>query len=165
MSHPPDARGATRRQALLALVAAALSPLPWLGRAHAAVAAAQAETLDAVLDVLLPADDLTPAASALGVGADILALAADQPLLAELITRVCAWLDTTGAGRFVDLTATDKETVVAYLAQADVDTLEGRFYQLVRLLAIEFYYARPEALAGLDLNPTPQPAGYPPPWG
>lgn len=152
---------------MLAFVAAALSaaPLRGLGRAQAEDMAAHASTLDAVVDTLLPADEMTPAASALGVGADILGLAAEQPLLAELIARVCAWLDTTGAGRFVDLTAADKEAVIAYLAQADIDTLEGRFYQLIRLLAIEFYYARPEALAGLDLNPTPQPAGYPPPWG
>lgn len=156
----------TRRQALLSLVALWLSPtVPGLsGTASAQGAADPVGLLDAYVDILLPADNLSPAASALGVGQSIWTVAADQPLLAELILRVADWLDATGAGRFVDLSTEDQTTVVAYMEKADVDHLEGRFFQLIRLLAIEFYYAEPAALAGLPLNPTPQPEGYPPPW-
>ena len=45
------------------------------------------------------------AASALGVGASIADLAKGQTLLAALIQRVGDWMDSTGAGRFVALTA------------------------------------------------------------
>ena len=148
------------------LAAGSLSAVafPWVGLAQSDSVTRHADTLRVFIDVLLPADALTPAASELGVGDGILAIASGQPLLAELILRVGDWIDTTGAGRFVDLSPADKSAVAAYLAQADVDAPEGRFFLLIRLLAIEFYDDHPSALAGLALDATPQPAGYPPPW-
>lgn len=153
-----------RRQVLLGAVAAALVPLaPHLARAQGTTAQHNA-LLAAYVDVLLPDDGLTPAASALGVHDAILDLAATQELLGKLIGMVADWLDQTGPAPFATLPTADREARVAALAKADPDHLEGRFHQLIRLLAIELYYARPEALAGLDLAPAPQPAGYPPPW-
>lgn len=158
--------GTTRRQALCGLAAVTLAGVaPDLARpARAGTPNDHRDTLDAFVDILLPPDDLTPAASALGVGASIADLAKGQTLLAALIQRVGDWMDSTGAGRFVALTAADRATLVDYMAQADIDTLEGRFFQLIRLFAIEFYYDHPAAIAGLALDPAPQPSGYPPPW-
>lgn len=154
----------SRRQALIGIAAVSLQGFVPLAPALAKTVA-PLDTLDAFTDVLLPADGLSPAASTLGVGEAILALAAEQPLLADLIDLVTEWMDRTGAGRFVDLSFDDQQSVVAYMARADIDTLEGRFFQLIRLFAIEFYYAQPEVLAGLAIDPAPQPLGYPPPWG
>lgn len=157
----------SRRQALIGLVGAALALTvlpPCAARAATDPSGAELATLRAYVDVLLPADDLTPAASALGVADAILDLAQGQELLGRLIAIVCDWLDASGAGAFATLSATDRETIVDYMAKADPDVLEGRFYRLIRLLAIDLYYARPEALAGLALAPSPQPLGYPPPW-
>lgn len=154
---------ASRRQALLCFAAASLSGFTPLGGLLAQTTL-PIDTLDAFVDVLLPADDLSPSASAVGVGRSIADLAANLPLLAQLIDHVSEWLDSSGAGRFVDLSREDRETLVAFMEKADIDTLEGRFFQLVRLFAIEFYYARDDVLAGLALDPAPQPSGYPPPW-
>lgn len=159
----PAPGGPTRRAALLSLVAAALGSTPMLAAASADPAAGRA-ALAAYLDVLLPADALTPSASALGVQDDILGLARDAPLLARLIALVADWLDGGEPGSFAALPLSKRAANVAAMAEADPNRPDGRFHQLIRLLAIEFYYARPEALAGLGLNPAPQPEGYPPPW-
>lgn len=156
----------SRRQALLGIAAVSLQGFVPLAMAPAlAETAPTFDTVDAYVDILLPADGLSPAASALGVGASIMALGAEQPLLADLIDLVTAWMDTIGADRFVDLSFDERHAIVTYMANADIDTLEGRFFQLIRLFAIEFYYAQPQALAGMALDPAPQPSGYPPPWG
>lgn len=153
-----------RRRLLLGALAAALVPLaPRLGLAQAVTPGHRA-LLAAYVDVLLPADGLTPAASTLGVHDAIADLAQGQELLSRLIVMVADWLDQTGPAPFARLPLAEREARVAALAQADPDNLEGRFHQLIRLLAVEFYYARPEALVRLDLAPSPQPAGYPPPW-
>lgn len=121
--------------------------------------------LIAYVDQLLPADGRTPAASELGVADEIIALAEDAPMLARLIALVADGLDRLSPGGFAALPSGQAAIVVDKLAAADPDIPAGRFHQLIRLLAIEIYYARPEALAGLGLNPAPQPEGYPPPWG
>ena len=155
--------GPTRRAALLSLVAAALTPPPLLAATPRDPATGRA-ALAAYLDVLLPADALTPAASALGVQDDILALARAAPLLGRMIAVVCDWLDGGRPGAFAALPEAVRAERVAQMAASDPDRPDGRFHKLIRLLAIEFYYARPEALPGLGLNPAPQPEGYPPPW-
>jgi hypothetical protein len=153
-----------RRQMLTGAIAVALGPLA--GRLALAETPAPdtRALLAAYVDVLLPEDDVTPPASALGVHDAILDLASGQELLARLIALVADWLDQTGPAPFASLPLPEQEARVATLAAADPDQLEGRFHQLIRLLAIEVYYARPEALAGLDIAAAPQPAGYPPPW-
>lgn len=144
-----------------ALAACVLPPL----RAGAEDIHRHRAMLAAYVDVLLPADAVSPAASVLGVDAAILDLAAGQPLLARLIAVVGDWLDTAGNEPFASMDPARQAALVDEMSAADPDYLEGRFYQLIRLLAIEFHYADPAALAGLDLAASPQPAGYPPPWG
>jgi hypothetical protein len=148
---------------LAAAALAGLAPRRLAAADPLAAARAHRATLAAYVDVLLPDDGVTPAASALGVHDEILTLAGEAENLARLIAVVGDWMDGTGRGPFAQLGA-DADRLVAHMAAAGPDTLEGRFHQLIRLLAIEFYYARPEALAGLDLAAAPQPAGYPPPW-
>ena len=154
----------TQRAALPSGVAALLAGVVPGGAEVAVPLRARAAMLAAYVDVLLPDDGLTPAASALDVQGAILALAEASEPLARMIGLVGDWLDTLGPGGFAGLPEGDRAAVVDALAASDPDALEGRFHLLVRLLAIEVYYAHPRALAGLDLAPAPQPAGYPPPW-
>lgn len=154
-----------RRQALAVLAGAALAGLAPAALAEGGDPRRHHAMLDAFVDVLLPADDLSPAASDLGVGAAILDFAESQPLLARLIAMVGDWLDAPADGPFARMTPDRQQALADHMASADPDRLEGRFYRLIRLFALEFYYASPEALAGLDLSPSPQPQGYPPPWG
>ena len=121
-------------------------------------------TLAAFVDTLLPDDGVTPSASMLGVDADLREFIVESETFTKMTDMVCDWLDTLGPVPFAELSPEDRLHIADYMAEADRDMLEGRFYHLVRLLAIEFYYARTEALVGLNLAPAPQPSGYPPPW-
>jgi len=123
-----------------------------------------AETLVSFLDVLLPADEHSPSASQLDVESELLELAARVELFEKLLALGTHWLNDTGRGPFHSLSISDRNKVVSWMSTSDYDQIPGRFYQLVRLTAVEIYYARPESLGGFDLNPAPQPTGYPPPW-
>lgn len=154
----------TRRDALRLLAGGALAGVVPLPLPAAGPEQGPGSMLAAYVDVLLPADALSPAASQLGVHEAILMLADDVEPLARLIGMMRDWLDGSGRGAFATLDPADREALVAYAAAADPDTPEGRFHLLIRLFALEFYYATPEAIAGLDLAVAPQPEGYPPPW-
>lgn len=155
-----------RRAALAIIAGAALAPFaaPLAETSATAGLPRHRAMLDAYVDVLLPADELTPSASGLGVGEAILEFAQGQPLLGRMIAMVGEWLDAPADGPFARMTPDRQQALVDHMATADPDNLEGRFYRLIRLFALEFYYATPQALAGLDLSPSPQPQGYPPPW-
>lgn len=153
----------SRRQALVATLSAGLAPL--LPGALAAQGEDALASLGAVLDTLLPDDGLTPAASALGIEADLRALIAGNDLMTRLFAAALGWMDGLAPMPFRDLPEPDRVAILDAMATADPNQIPGRFYHILRALAVELYYARPEALAGLPLSPAPQPLGYPPPWG
>lgn len=151
----------SRRQALAASVAWIVTPaVAW----SQAPAGPDAATLAAFVDTLLPEDAVSPAASALGVLDAILDFSADVTGLGDLIAGGTAWLNKTGGPPFAQLSEQDRTRIVTWMAQSDLAGGANRFYEVVRLLAVEFYYARPEAISGFPLNTAPQPRGYPPPW-
>jgi Gluconate 2-dehydrogenase subunit 3 len=154
----------TRRRAILTALAAGLTGPALVSALEAAEESVDAETLAAYLDTLLPADAVSPSASQLGIGAEMLDIAATVPLFSKLLALGTAWLNKTGRGPFHALASQDQARVVAWMNAADRDQIPGRFYLLVRQTAVELYYSRPEITVGFDLNPAPQPAGYPPPW-
>ncbi|WP_372841512.1 gluconate 2-dehydrogenase subunit 3 family protein [Phaeovulum sp.] len=122
-------------------------------------------SLAAVLDVLLPADDFSPSASALGIERDIADFVAESDMMTRLFLAALDWMDHLADLPFRDLTSAQQAEVMAFMETADFNAVPGRFYHILRALAVEFYYARAEAIIGLPLNATPQPEGYPPPWG
>lgn len=158
----------SRRSVLLSMVSALIGMGTQSCLAQSSVAPGSLErhaaTLAAFVDTLLPDDGVTPAASALGIDRDLRDFIQGSDQFLTMTDMVCDWLNTLGPAPFDALSPQDRLHIVDYMAEADHNLLEGRFYHLVRLLAIEFYYARAEALAGLDLAPAPQPAGYLPPW-
>lgn len=156
--------GVTRRAALLAALGAGAAALGLPASAQWR-ADARFPSLAAVLDVLLPGDALTPPASALGADREIAAFVSDSEPLVRLFAAALGWMDEQGGQPFGDLPADRQAALVQAMAVSDPNLVPGRFYHILRALAVEFHYARPEAIAGLALNPAPQPLGYPPPWG
>ncbi|MFN7224756.1 MAG: gluconate 2-dehydrogenase subunit 3 family protein [Paracoccaceae bacterium] len=121
-------------------------------------------SLGAVLDVLLPDDSVTPAATAVGIDRDLRDFLAENDLLTQLFGAALGWMDQISGGSFSTANPDVQHDLLSQMSESDFNQIPGRFYHIIRALAVEFYYARPEALAGLPLNPAPQPLGYPPPW-
>lgn len=121
-------------------------------------------TFAAFLDVLLPRDAHSGAATDLQVDLALWSVADDSPLFHKLIMQGSYWLDEVAEGSFSDLNDADQIKVVEWMAADDWNQVPRRFYELVRQAAVEIYYSHPKSLAGLPLQTSPQPQGYPPPW-
>ena len=154
----------SRRRVLMSALAASLSAPAIAQQLGASKGQIDAKTLAAYVDVLLPADQYSPAASALEIQDDIIGFAQQLPQFNQLLILGTEWLNQTGQGPFHTLSLSDQGRVVDWMRAADRNFIPGRFFLLVRLTGVEFYFSRPEAVAGFDVNPAPQPAGYPPPW-
>lgn len=162
----------TRRLFLLLTGAGVLSAFPltrWLGRRHAPLPVLQTRmrpTLRQCLDTLLPADDLTPAATELALDAELLAALARLPThRSRLYLQGLEWCDQRAHeqhGRdFAGLGPTACDALLQQAAAAPAHTLPARFLQRLRDQAFGLYYAHPEALAGLTGAGPPQPLGHP----
>lgn len=162
--HEPVSRPAMsihRRGLLLSSLSVGLSAL-----IPAAVhARPHPDTFGAVLDTLLPADAFSPAATSLGVDKDILEIVSKNELLTRLFDAALGWLDQVEAEPFANLPSKRQAEILQNMQAADFNQIPGRFFHIIRALAVEFYYAKPEAIAGFPLNAAPQPEGYLPPWG
>lgn len=151
---------AKRRAILMGLLSVGLSSV--CGSAVASTS--PMASLASVVDTLLPADDVSPSASALGVDRDIAAFVAESDMLTRLFVAALDWMDHLADRPFQDLTPSQQVEVLTFMESADFNAVPGRFYHILRALAVEFYYARSEAVVGFPLNAAPQPNGYPPPW-
>ncbi len=149
-----------RRRALLGLLSAGLAPL--LPPAGVAAAPGDLASLGAVLDTLLPADAFGPAATALGAEVQIVAFLGENGPLRQLFGLALGWMDGLEDRPFRDLPPPRQAAIVAAMADSDFNQIPGRFYHILRALAVEYTYAAPGALGGLPLHPAPQPDGYPP---
>lgn len=149
---------------MLALFAAACGALLARRGAAASAPASLEPTLAAFVDTLLPADDLSPAASDLGIAKTMLAESAGDELYTRLITVGCAFLDRAAEGRFDESNARVREVIVSWMSEADYDEVPRRFYEVIRQRTVELYYSRPEAWGGLPIRRPPQPIGYPDHW-
>jgi hypothetical protein len=157
-----------RRRLLLQSLAAALAQLP---RFTAAVPmqsgdslASGHDTLRALLDTLIPADE-TPAASAVGVDQALLEKARRGAGYRRLIEQGAAWLDDSaralGAKSFAAASEEQRIAVVRQAERAPKRTLPRMLFERVRSDALELYYAQPAAWAALGYAGPPQPAGFP----
>ncbi|SCK14779.1 gluconate 2-dehydrogenase subunit 3 family protein [Vogesella sp. LIG4] len=156
-----------QRRQLLQVVAAffvacGVAPLP--AAPLAVPDASERRTLAAFVDVLLPRDALSPAASELQVDDMLWQLAGHDARFRQLLALGCQWLNLGEQGQFAALAPEQQQAVVAWMAESDWNHPPRRFYELVRQSAISGYYSQPAARAGLDLPLAPQPQGYPPPW-
>ena len=151
---------ASRRAVLMSTLSAGLSGLCYPAFAREG----DLQSLGAVLDTLLPADDWSPSASELGLDDEMKELIAGNENLNRLFLVTLEWLDGVASRPFRELDQNRQTEILTAMAASDYNQIPGRFFHIVRALAVELYFARPEAIAGYPLNAAPQPAGYPPPW-
>lgn len=116
---------------------------------------AVAATLAAFVDMLLPGDDLFPAASLVGTQSQ-LASRLRERAGPEGLTLL---LETLGAG-FAGAPVTEREQAVRRLEDE-----QPALFALVRMAAYTAYYAAPAVIAairalGHEYNDAPQPKGY-----
>lgn len=156
-----------RRRWFLAALGAA-GPWGWLASREALAArppraaAAKARppaSWAVLLDHLIPADELTPSASQLGVDAQLWSEARQDPAYLQLVTFGCQWIDRYHPEGFAGLGDDEREQLLIWMSQAPWESPQRRFFELVRDHAMTLYYARPEARKGSLLEDPPQPVG------
>lgn len=125
---------------------------------------ADLRSLGAVLDTILPPDELSPSPSSLGIDRDIQDIVLANPLLERLFGAALGWMDGLADRPFRDLTDAQRIEILTFMQSADFNQIPGRFFHIVRAFCCELYFAREEAIAGFPLNAAPQPTGYMPPW-
>jgi len=118
-------------------------------------------TLSGFLDTLLPADEYSPSASALGTPDRLLAEAERDPLYLRLIRAGCEWIDLQTQGEFAGAPEAARGLVVDWMSKAPRDSVPRRFFDLVRDHALVLYYSTPAGWRGTGFEHPPQPLGYP----
>ena len=155
----PSRRRAARRL-LLAAVALAAADLPALAASPAADAAAIARTFTVFCDTLVPADALTPAASAFGIADAVRADIAGDRLAERLLAAGCSWLDAACDGDFGRADEAARVAACERMQAMPWQSPAGRFFQIMRNTVMAAYYAEPASWRGLALDRPPQPLGF-----
>jgi len=120
-----------------------------------------APVIDAFVDILIPQDELTPAASQIGVGRHILDLGRRDPAVMQWLKEGVAWLQELAPQGFEHLPVATQERVVAWMAAEPMDSSPRHLFEIMRFHAMTFYYSDPRSWAGLVITQPPQPRGYP----
>lgn len=135
--------------------------LPWRkAAAQTTLDASHAATLQILVGGLLPQDEFSPSAAALGVHLQIISDARQDPALAILISDGCRWLNQS-FGALSALDAAQIERLLQAMSEADWDVGPRIFYHQLRDRTMMYYYADPRAWNGLSVHRPPQPLGYP----
>lgn len=116
-------------------------------------------TLSAYVDVLIPADDQTPAASSLGIADRIVAEARESALFLRLLQVVTNWLNKSPSD-FASLAEDRKIALLEWMSSAPWECPQRRYFEIVRDRAMWFYYGSAESWGGLSIHAPPQPVGY-----
>ena len=121
--------------------------------------------LGAYVDVLIPSDETTPSASALGVDKQLLIVAQGKRAYQRLLELGLDWLNTQSrtdfGGNFADIDEGKREAVVRQAAAAAYNTLPRVFFERTRADAFSFYYSHPESWRGIAYyRGPPQPLGF-----
>jgi hypothetical protein len=126
--------------------------------------AEQSLCLRAWIDTLLPADEVSPAVSELGVASRVADKALGNPDYLRLIRAGCRWLDRQARTRdrqvFARLDVPDRKHVVRLAEQAAAKSLPRLFFERTREDVFLCYYTHPETWVMLDYPGPPQPAGF-----
>lgn len=119
-----------------------------------------ARTFVAFCDTLVPADALTPSASALGVPKAILADLQGEPLGERLLGAGCDWLDRECRGDFAAAPEAMRDAALQKMQAMPWESPAGRFFLVMRNTVMADYYVQPLAWRGLALDRPPQPLGF-----
>ena len=160
---PLPPRRLAARRLLLAAAALAFAEVPALaaGRARSPGPATTATaTFSVFCDTLVPADELTPAASTLGVPRAIVVDLAGDPLGERLLAAGCAWLDEACAGDFARATEAVRVAACERMQAMPWESPAGRFFLVMRNTVFALYYSESASWRGLALDRPPQPLGF-----
>lgn len=130
-----------------------------------------AEALSAIpafLDTLIPAD-VSPSASQLNVGPDLITAARQQSGFERLLILGCAWLNEQAQKqgqkqqkkKFENLDESSQIAIVKLAEQSADRSLPRVFFNAVQHYAFGIYYAHPETWVSLGYTGPPQPVGFP----
>ena len=119
-----------------------------------------ARTFTAFCDTLVPADALTPSASALGVPKAILGDVQGNPLAERLLAAGCDWLDAECRGDFAAAPEAARHAALERMQAMPWESPAGRFFLVMRNTVMADYYVQPLSWRGLALDRPPQPLGF-----
>lgn len=116
------------------------------------------------LDTVLPADEIGPSATDLGVDRRFHALARRRPDLHRLLELACGWLDAearrAGAADFAALAEAERDAIVARAEGAPPGTPPRALFDTIRPDAFRLYYSDSRSWGGLGYAGPPQPEGF-----
>ena len=120
--------------------------------------------LPAFLDTLIP-EDISPSASQLNVGPELIGRARRETAFERLLILGCTWLNEQsikqGKQLYENLDEASRIAIVKIAEQSVDRSLPRVFFIAVRHYAFEIYYARPETWVSLGYTGPPQPVGFP----
>jgi hypothetical protein len=116
--------------------------------------------LSALVDVLIPADEFTPSASALGVGNILLEQADSDAEFRPWLAAGMKWLDQGVPGSFILREESTRVVLLERLAGSAIGSQARTFFEILRLRTMTAYYADPRSWVGLAIDRPPQPLGY-----
>lgn len=148
------------RALALGLATMGLADLPALAAGTSADRDRIARTFTAFCDTLVPADELTPSASALRVPGTILDDVAGDALAERLLAAGCNWLDAACSGDFASAAEGARIAACEKMQTLPWQSPPGRFFHLMRNTVMAEYYVQPASWHGLALTRTPQPLGF-----
>ena len=124
--------------------------------------------LPALLDTLLP-EDISPSASQLNVGPDLIRTARQESGFERLLILGCVWLNEQaqkqaqdqGHQLFENLDEASRIAIVTTAEQSADRSLPRIFFSAVQQYAFGIYYTHPETWVSLGYTGPPQPVGFP----
>ena len=123
-----------------------------------------ANTLAAWLDTLIPADDISPAATDVGVHEKLIGRAMLDPAYSRLLAEGCRWLDrsakTFDGAKFAYLTEDKRIKIVSIAAGANSRSVPRIFFEVSRRESMFHYYAHPDSWTFIGYHGPPQPNGF-----
>jgi hypothetical protein len=149
------------------MIAGVIATNPALGKSlaepftNAGTANISVTALDAIVDTLIPADDVTPSASALGVTRILLQQAESDAVFRPWLIEGMKWFDQGVTGSFVLRNEDARVQLFEQLANFATGTQPRIFFELLRVRTMTAYYADPRGMTGLAIDRPPQPIGYP----
>jgi len=147
------------RRELLTLFIVGLAPLKTSFSAQSETPE-DGQVVEAFIDTLIPADDITPSASALGVHLEIISYTKTDIAYGRLIQLGCRWLNHQSDGDFTRLPGPQRIQILQWMEHADDHTLPALFFNRIRYQAMAYYYSQPASWKDLGLQHPPQPLGY-----
>lgn len=125
------------------------------------------QTFRAFIDTLIPADEISQAASAFGVDTIILEFANTNEAYKLLILQGCEWLNAAAryegnkSGKFAQQPESARIKIIEVAEHTDKNKAgPARFLKTVLRHANSIYYSRPEVWRTLGYSGPPQPNGF-----